>query len=346
MSSGQKSQTQSQSSGTSSSSNLVNPFQFAQLQGNYGNAQNVAAQLAAPYTGPLTAPFTPTQIQAQNLLSSLAANPQYLNQISGAANSVVGVLGNPGNPIVTPQPVTAQTVAGANLAPYMNPYQSSVVNATLGQLNQLNANQLLNTNQGATASGAFGGSRSGVADALTNQYDMTAAAPVIAGLNASNFTNAQTLAGQDAATLNAMAQFNSGQNVNAQQSSIANALADQNLGLSAANALAALASQGYSLAATQGGLLGSVGQQQQSQNQAALTNAYNAWLAQQGLTQQGQQLLNSSLGIIPIQQTTNSSNSSSGTGTSQSSSSPGLADILNALSNAGKSASGLIPNGS
>jgi hypothetical protein len=143
-----------------------------------------------------------------------------------------------------------------------------------------------------------------------------------------------------------MAQFNSGQNVNAQQSSIANALADQNLGLSAANALAALASQGYSLAATQGGLLGSVGQQQQSQNQAALTNAYNAWLAQQGLTQQGQQLLNSSLGIIPIQQTTNSSNSSSGTGTSQSSSSPGLADILNALSNAGKSASGLIPNGS
>ena len=344
MSSGQKSQTQSQSSGTSTTSNLVNPFQFAQLQGNYGNAQNVAAGLAAPYSGPLTAPFTSTQIQAQNLLSGLAANPQYQNQISGAANAVAGILGNPVNPVVTPQPVTASTVANTNLAPYLNPYQSSVVNATLGQLNQLNANQLLNTNQGASAAGAFGGSRSGVADALTNQYDMQAAAPVIAGLNASNFTNAQNLAGQDAATLNAIAQFNSGQNVNAQQSSIANALAAQNAGLNAANALAGLAGQGYSLAATQGGLLGSVGQQQQSQNQAALTNAYNAWLAQQGLTQQGQQLLNSSLGIIPIQQTTNSSNSSTGTGATQSSSSPGLLDILNALGNAAKGASGLIPH--
>ncbi len=207
----------------------------------------------------------------------------------------------------------------------------------------MNANQLLNTNQGATAAGAFGGSRSGVADALTNQLNMQAAAPVIAGLNASNFANAQNMAGQDANMLNANAQFNSGQNVNAQQSSIANALAGQGAGLNAANALAGLAGQGYSLAATQGGLLGSVGQQQQSQDQTVLTNAYNAWLAQQGQNASAQSLLNSSLGLIPVQQTTNSSTTGNSSGTGQSSNSPALIDIINALAGAAKAASGFVP---
>ena len=324
MASGQKSQTQQQSSGTSTSANTINPFQFGQLQGNYANAQAVASGLTTPYSGPLTAPFTPTQIQAQNLLSGLAANPQYQNQISSAANGVQGILNNPVATNVTAQPVTAQTVAGSNLSQYMNPYQSDVVNATMAQLNQLNANQLLNTNQGATAAGAFGGSRSGVADALTNALNAQTAASTLAGLNASNFTNAETQAAADANSVNNAAQFNSGQNVNAQQSSIANALAAQSDRLNAANALASLAGQGYGLAATQGGLLGSVGQQQQTQDQSALTNAYNAWLAQQGQNAQAQNLLNASLGLIPIQQTTNSSNSSTGTGSSQSSNSPGV----------------------
>jgi hypothetical protein len=51
MASGQKSQTQQQTSNTATSANIVNPFQFAQLQGNYGNAQGVAAGLATPYSG-------------------------------------------------------------------------------------------------------------------------------------------------------------------------------------------------------------------------------------------------------------------------------------------------------
>jgi len=339
MSSGQKSQTQQQSSGTSTSANIVNPFQFGQFQNNYTGATGIAQGLTTPYSGPLTAPFTPSQIQAQNMLSGVATDPEYQAMIGNAANAVNGILGNQAATNVTPQPVTAQTIAGSDLSQYLNPYQSSVVNATLGQLNQLNANQLMNTNQGATASGAFGGSRSGVADALTNQYDMQQAAPVIAGLNAQGFNTALGAAGQDAATLNNVAMFNSGQNVNAQQGSIANALAAQGVGLNAANALAGLANQGYGLAVTQGGLLGGVGQQQQSQDQSALTNAYNAWLAQQSQNAQAQNLLNSSLGLIPIQQTTNTSTTGNSTGTSQSSSSPGLIDILNSLANLAGAAS-------
>jgi len=340
MSSGQKSQTQQQSSGASTSANTINPFQFGQFQTNYGNAQNIAAGLTTPYSGPLTAPFTPTQTSAQNMLSGIATDPTYREMIGNAANAVADILGNPVAASVTPQPLTAQTIAGSDLSPYLNPYQSGVVNATLGQLAQLNANQLLNTNQGATASGAFGGSRSGVADALTNQYDMQAAAPVIAGLNAQGFNTALNAAGQDAATLNNVAMFNSGQNVTAQQGSIANALAAQGMGLNAANVLASLANQGYGLAAAQGGLLGSVGQQQQVQDQSVLTNAYNAWLAQQGQNAQAQNLLNSSLGLIPLQQPTNTSTTGNSSGTSQSSSSPGLIDILNSVANLAGAVSG------
>jgi hypothetical protein len=341
MSSGQKSQTQQQSSGTSTSSNTVNPFQFGQYQSNFGNAQTIAGGLTTPYSGPLTAPFTPAQIQAQNMLSGVATDPQYQAMIGNAANAVAGFLSNPAATNVTPQPVTAETIANSDLSPYLNPYQSSVVNATLGQLNQLNANQLLNTNQGATASGAFGGSRSGVADALTNQYDMQQAAPVIAGLNAQGFNTALNAAGQDAGTLNNVAMFNAGQNTNAQQSSIANALAAQGVGLNAANALAGLANQGYGLAATQGGLLGSIGQQQQSQNQSALSNAYNAWAAQQSQNASAQSLLNSSLGLIPVQQTTNTSTTGNSSGTSQSSSSPGLTGILGSIAGLGNAEGGI-----
>jgi hypothetical protein len=100
--------------------------------------------------------------------------------------------------------------------------------------------------------------------------------------------------------------------------------------------LVALTGQGYLLVSTQGGLLGSVGQQQQTQNQTDLTNAYNAWLAQQSQNAGAQNLLNSSLGLIPVQQTTNSSNSSTGTGQTQTTTDPGLVGILNAIGNIAK----------
>ncbi len=65
------------------------------------------------------------------MLSGIATNPQYQNLIANAANGVTGILGNPVDTNVTAQPVTAQMAANTNLAPYMNPYQSSVINATI-----------------------------------------------------------------------------------------------------------------------------------------------------------------------------------------------------------------------
>ncbi|MGH6829072.1 MAG: hypothetical protein ACREFW_09205 [Rhizomicrobium sp.] len=324
MSGGSK-QTSSQTQATS-----YDPTAIAQRGTNFANAQGVAGQLGQPYSGQLTASLTPAQTQAMGILGGVAGNPGYQSNVSGATNALQGILGGLPSGTVNPQPVSPQTVAGSNLAPYLNPYQKDVIDSTMAQYNQANANQLNNTNQGATAAGAFGGSRSGVADALTNQYDTQTEAPILAGLNASNFSNAQNMALNDANIQNAMGQFNSSQNVGTQQQSIQNLLNSGALGNSTAANIAGLSNTGLNLAATQGGILGSVGNAQQAQAQTTDTNAYNAYLQRlQGLLS-GQNLTNASLGMIPIPTTV------AGSGQTNNSLNPGLAGILGALSGVGQ----------
>src|SRR6185503_15233602 len=79
----------------------------------------------------------------------------------------------------------------ADLQQYMNPFQSNVIDASINEnerARQIAQNQM---NMQSTAGSAFGGSRSGVANALTNEaYDRNNQSN-IANLNAANFTQAQ-----------------------------------------------------------------------------------------------------------------------------------------------------------
>src|SRR5215469_15224048 len=280
---GSSSKTQTQST----SSNTVNPQQMAQYQSNYNTAQQNAGILGQPYTGQLTAGFTPAQVQAQQQLSGVAVNPQYTQNLTGATNAVQGILSNP----ITAQPVTAAQLSSTDLSPYLNPYTNDVINTTMNQLGQYNQNQLNQNAQGAEAVHAFGNDRLGVQDALTNQYYNQDAAQTLAGLNSQNYTNAQNAALSDIAAQNAMGQFNSSQNVGVQGQNIANTMSE-------ANQVANLTGQNFQMAANQGGLLANVGQQQQQQQQTALSNAYNNWLQGKQLTLDQQQLLNQALSII------------------------------------------------
>lgn len=308
---------------TSTSTNTINPQELAMLQGNYQTAQNNASTLT-PYTGQLTAGFTPAQTQAQGVLSGVATDPQYAANNTAATGAVNGVLGANSPTTVNAQAITPSTIANTDLSPYLNPYTSDVINNSITQNERARQIAQVADSQQATAAGAFGGSRSGVLAAGTNEaYDRNDQTN-IAALNAANFTQAQAAAGTDAATTNAANEFNSNQNVNAQQSTIANTAAQQGLKLNAAGQLVSDNAAGLNTAATQGGILASVGDAQQSQAQTALTNAYNAYTQGQQLTVEQQQLLNSALGLIPNQQTVNSS----GTGNSSTQSTPGLGGIL------------------
>lgn len=270
------------SSNTSTSSNTVDPQSMALLQGNYQTAQGNAASLAAPYTGQLTAGFNPTQTQAQGVLSAIGTNPIYGQNAGGAVSAANGVLNS--NPL-----------SGANLAQYENPYTSDVINTSVAQNERARQTANTNDNQVATAAGAFGGSRSGVANALTNQFYDQNDQSNIANLNSANFSQAQT------AALNA-----------------------SNLKLSAADNVANLNNNALQSATAQAGVLGAVGDAQQGQSQTELTTAYNAWLQGQQLTIDQQNLLNSALGMIPVQQTVNSS------GTGSTTTNPGLAGYMTA----------------
>lgn len=302
---GGRSSTQQQQQQQSSQTNTIDPDQKAMLMANYTSAQNRANSLT-PYTGQLTAGFTPTQTQAQGLLTSAATDPTYAANNQAAINGVQGILSS--NP-------TASTIANSNLSQYENPYTSDVINASVTANERARQIANVNDNQTATAAGAFGGSRSGVANALTNQlYDQNDQSN-IANLNSANFTQAQNAAAADAATKNAFTQ----QNVTNK--------------LNAAGQLSNLNNAALNTAATQGGLLGAVGDAQQNQNQTALTNAYNAYMAGQNLTLQQQNLLNSALGLIPVQQTITGSSTGSSNGTTTTN--PGLGGILGGVASIG-----------
>jgi hypothetical protein len=117
-------------------------------------------------------------------------------------------------------------------------------------------------------------------------------------------------------------EFNSGQNVNAQQDSISNALAQAGFKVNAAGQLVADNNAALGTAATQGGILGAVGDAQQQQQQGELDRAYQNYMNGIQLTLAQQQLLNSALGLVPAQQTI----SSNGTNTTKESG--GLGGIL------------------
>jgi hypothetical protein len=311
--------------------NTIDPEQKALLMGNYATAQGNAAKLNTPYGGLLTAGFNPTQTAAQGLFSGLASNPTYGTTANAATNGAMGVLGTPLNGKITPQTVNPSTIAGTDLSQYTNPYTSSVINATMGENERGREMQQVADQQHSTAAGAFGGARAGVADSLTNEaYDRNNLS-AIAGLNQANYSQAQNAAGTDNAAKNAAAQFNSSQGVLGQQSTFANNLAGQNMTLNAANNVANLNNNALTMGTQQAGLLGSVGDVQQGQQQSELSNAYQNWLTGQNMTAQQQNILNSALGLMPTQQTV----TSNGTDSATKSTTPGATDILGGIGSAG-----------
>ena len=90
-----------------------------------------------------------------------------------------------------------QTIAGTDLTQYTNPYETQVVQNTMGDLDrqrQIEANQLAAQ---ATARGAFGGSRDALMQSELSRNYGQQMANTSAQLRQAGFQNAQQMAGQD-----------------------------------------------------------------------------------------------------------------------------------------------------
>jgi hypothetical protein len=267
-------------------------------QANYGLAQQVATQPLQQYQGQMVADVSPQMQQAWNL----AANSG--NVGVGAQNAAQSGFMNAAN--YQPQQVTAGQLSNTNLAPYENPYTQNVINQTLPIMQQaLGVNQIGNQSQAAGA-GAFGGSRQGIQQGVTQAQGAMGMGQMAAQLNAANFQQAQAAAQQDIQSRLTAAQANQGAGLTANQQQI---LASSGLGqLGTQQMQNNIANYGMLLSA--GGL-----EQQQQQNQinAQMAKFQQAWQ----YPQQELGMLESALGMTPYN--TGTSGSSATTSETQTS---------------------------
>jgi hypothetical protein len=296
---GSKSDAQTQAQSTSQQT--LDPQIESALLGNYGNAQSLVANTPSQYTGQLVAPLNTTQQTAQSGLLGIANS----GVGNAALSTAVGTVGNVAG--YTPSTITPQTLSTANLSAYMNPYTSAVTSTTLAQLAQENQIADAANDASATSAGAFGGDRSAVQDALTNGQYALAGASTLAGLNQSNYSNAQTAAQSDIAN-----------NLSAQEANQNAGLQAANLNLSAGNSLGALSGQQLSQATALQNLIAQVGAQNQTQAQNVDTAAQQQFQTNLGNTVTMQQLIDQALGLagdptLGTSQSTSSGNSSTTT---------------------------------
>lgn len=95
-----------------------------------------------------------------------------------------------------------QTLSAEQIQAQYNPYEDSVVANTQADLEKQRQLAVNTTSDQATAAGAFGGSRHGVAEGITNSNAQTTAANTLAQLRQQGYTQAQNVAQTENANAN------------------------------------------------------------------------------------------------------------------------------------------------
>jgi hypothetical protein len=163
---GGKSQTQTSQQSTT-------PYNLAGLQSIFNQVQGAASTPYTPYGGQLTAGVNNQQnLGIANVNANANSGQPYFGQASQYAATGAA-------------PITAQSIQN-----YQNPFNQSVIDATQAQFNEGNGIQQQQVKGNAALAGALGGSRQAVAQAETARQQQLAQAPVIAGLNQANYTQA------------------------------------------------------------------------------------------------------------------------------------------------------------
>lgn len=249
---------------TTTTAQQLNPFIQDILTRNYQAARQVAAIPYQAYGGPRIAQFRPQEMQAFQMAEQAATNQvgsQQLGMATQAAQRAAGY---------SPQQFQ-QDVAG-----FMSPFQSSVVDATMARLAQARAERDAATKAQLAQSRAFGNERRGVYEAqLAAEQDLN---------------TAQTLA-------------NLYQQGYGQAAGFAQALPGQQL--AGAQALAGYGQQALGNQQAYAAMLQGAGQAQRGMAQQNLDLAYQDFLNQRGFPQQQlQTLLMGSQGLpSPVSQT-------------------------------------------
>ena len=170
------------SKGKSTTTTTTDPTQMRIYEDLYNKSKGIAAQPFVPYTGARVAGFNPDQ------LSGFDATRGMFNQSMGY---------DPRSQLNTLAGQSAPSLLDTDLEAYQNPYQSQVIDNTLGDLNRARQMQLQSDQDAAIGRGAFGGSRSALLEAETNRNFAEQAAKTSGNLRSQGFDRATGLAGMD-----------------------------------------------------------------------------------------------------------------------------------------------------
>lgn len=236
---------------------------------NYALAQDIASRPYTPYTGERIAGFNDVQKQGmQDMLNFANGN------VGGAAlNDAMSYMRGVGD--FSPDKIAA------GIDTYMNPYLDKVVNNVMSDMDRSRQMSLMNGGAAATTAKAFGGSRQGVADAITNSEYIRNAGNMSDQLRSQGFDRAANLSAQD----------------------IANQMNAQGLRLNAGSQLANMGNMQRDWGMQNLGLTNQVGAQQQAHQQALNDWNYQQFQEQRDYPIQMLGLLQSALGMSPYGQT-------------------------------------------
>ena len=183
----------------------TDPATQARYDDLYNRAKGVANQPFVPYTGPRVAGFNPDQLQGFD-----ATRNMFGQSMSFDPRQKLNTLANQSTPTVTPftgsatdinrddiRDIRPQSLLDTNLSAYQNPFQSQVIDNTIGDLNRARQIQLQSDQDAAIGRGAFGGSRSALLESETNRNFADAVAKASGNLRSQGFDRATSLAGQD-----------------------------------------------------------------------------------------------------------------------------------------------------
>lgn len=278
----------------------LSPEQSAIMQSNYQSGMATADRPYQAYGGQLVANLNGDQTDLFSRIRALQGTGA--QQIGQAQNIVSGVAGYTPQQVgtgQTAQQVGTQSLSGADLSGYINPYTQQVLGSALSDLDRQRVLAQNDNNAKAIAAGAFGGSQAAVRQGVTDAEAARAAGQLSAQINADAFTNAQTQFQTDQARALSAAQGNQSSDLQAQQLRLAAQQANQdaglqgaNLSLNAGNVLGQLAATGNQITSNELGLLDTAGQQQYQQNQNALNALYQQFLEQRDYPIQQQNIRN------------------------------------------------------
>jgi len=130
------------------------------LMQNYGAATRYSYDMPGPYEGQRVANLSP---EMQNLIAQQYGNVGSTNNFYDTALAQTNALSG-----FQMNPLSVQRLANTDLSAYMNPYSGAVINPAIAQMEQARRQALMQVGDQATQAKAFGGSRQGVAEGVTN----------------------------------------------------------------------------------------------------------------------------------------------------------------------------------